>query len=88
MKELKDQVIDVFKAYERMAKKMRKIAEITDGEIDFGWSLTRKEIMLYRGIDKVAEMLGLEVAEKDSGIEEYPVEKTIKVGNIKAYEVD
>lgn len=88
MKELKEQIIDVFKTYERMSKKMRKIAEITDGEIDFGWSLTRQEVFLYKGIEKVAEMFDLEVTEKDSGIEQFPVEKTIRVGNIKAYEVE
>lgn len=88
MKELKDQVMDVFKAYERMAKKMKKIAEITDGEIDFGWSLTRNEVMLYKGIEKVAEMFDLEVTEKDSGIEAFPVEKITRVGNLRVYEVD
>lgn len=88
MKELKDQVMDVLKAYERMSKKMRKISEITDGEIDFGWSLTRKEVYLYKGIEKVAEMFDLEVTEKESGIEQFPVEKSSRIGNLKIYEVE
>lgn len=88
MKELKDQVLDAFKAYERMMKKMRKIAEITDGEIDFGWSLTRNEVFMYKGIKKVAEMFDLELTEEPSGIEKFPVEIRTKLGNLKVYEVE
>ena len=88
MKELKDQVAEVIRGYERLLKKMRNIEFIIDGEISFGYTLSRPEIQLYKGAGKVAELLDLEATEKESGIENYPTEVSVKVGNIRVYEVN
>lgn len=88
MKELKDQVIDVIKSYKRLTKKMEHIEEISHGEVDFGFMNTRKEIQIYQGVEKVAEMLGLTYKEEDSGSDQYPIMRSVWVEDINVYEVE
>ena len=87
MKELKDKVADVIKGYERLFKKMRSIEFESDGEISFSYTLSKPEIQMYKGTDKIADMLDLETTERASGIESYPTEISVKVGNIRVFEV-
>lgn len=85
MKELKDQILDVVKTQESLNKKIRKIEKITDGAITFGYPYTEEIMHIYRGVREIAEMLGTEVTEADSGIEEYPVRISTTVSKTRIY---
>ena len=88
MKELKEQVIDIFKTYERLYKKCRKIEDVSNGEIIVGFPFSRKEVHIYEGVDKMAELLGLDVTKTESGIDDFPIETSVMIGNIKVYQID
>ena len=88
MKELKDQIIDVFKTYERLYKKCRRLEDDSNGEIIFGYPFSTKTMQIYQGVDRMADLLDLEAVKTESGIDEFPIKTSVMIGNIKAYQID
>lgn len=88
MKELKDQIIDVFKTYERLCKKIRNIEDNSHGDIIFGYPYGEKSLQIYSGVEKIAELLSLDAEKTYSGIEAFPVRTSVRIGNIDAFQID
>ena len=80
-------LIKVVKTHERLVKQMKEVYKATDGEIDFGAFNELPEIHLFRGIDKVADLLETEKETTRTGYEEYPIMESLDCLNTKLFQI-
>lgn len=87
-KEIREMVESIIRRRNRLIKSMKELREITKGAVDFGISNEEEDLMIYKGVEEVADAFGEEVIVTPFDSEEYPTQKTVMLGKQKIYMIE